>query len=145
MPRNGLFSQAGARKLDPTAGNDGLRPLHAQVYEAAIAANYAPMSGQSIGKHDLVVKFHRGARSLNPSRPCTVPSWDHSTGLRALRGPAFEPLKMTDLQSLLLKTALLLALVPVKRDGDLQALSLEPSSLDFSPNDSKVVLMPRKG
>lgn len=99
-----------------------------------------------LGNMTWLLSFIEGLEvCLNPSRPCTVPSWDHSTGLRALRGPAFEPLKMTDLQSLLLKTALLLALVPVKRDGDLQALSLEPSSLDFSPNDSKVVLMPRKG
>ncbi len=58
-------------------------------------------------------------------------------------GPPFEPLQSTNLRSLSLKTALLLALASVKRVGDLQALSVSPACLEFGPNDSKVVLKPR--
>ncbi len=65
--------------------------------------------------------------------------------LRALNGPPFEPLQSTDLLSLLLKTALLLALASVKRVGDLQALSTSPGCLEFRVIDSKVVLKPRQG
>ncbi len=57
----------------------------------------------------------------------------------------FEPLQSTDLRSLSLKTALLLALASFKRVGDLQALSTSPACLEFGPNDSKFVLKPRHG
>ncbi len=39
----------------------------------------------------------------------------------------------------------LLPLAPVKRIGDLQALSVNPVCLEFGPNDSKVILKPRLG
>ncbi len=44
-----------------------------------------------------------------------------------------------------LKTALLLALASVKRVGNLQALYVNASCLEFGPNDCKVVLQPRSG
>ncbi len=109
-----------------------------KVFVAAIA-------GQSVGRDNSVVRFLKGARRLNPPRPLTVPTWDLPTVLRALKGPPFEPLQSTDLRSLSLKTALLLALASVKRVGDLQALSTSPACLEFGPNDSKVVLKPRRG
>lgn len=95
--------------------------------------NHALIAGQSAGK-----------QRLNPPCPCLVPAWDLSTVLRVLWGSPFEQLKSTDLQSLSLKTALLLVLVSVKRVGDLQALSVDPSCLKFGHNDNKVVLRPRK-
>ncbi len=49
------------------------------------------------------------------------------------------------LRVLSLKTALVLALASVKQVGDLQALPVNPASLEFGPNDSKVVLKPRLG
>ncbi|KAI2662214.1 ORF V: Enzymatic polyprotein [Labeo rohita] len=87
----------------------------------------------------------KGSRRINPSRPHTIPTWDLSTVLRALKSPPFEPLSDADLKPLTLKTALLLALVSVKRIGDLQALSISPSCLEFGPGDSKVILKPRHG
>lgn len=51
---------------------------------------------------------------MNPPCPRSVLSWDLSTVLRALLG-------------------LLLALASVKCVGDLQALSEEPSFLEFGP------------
>ncbi len=116
-----------------------------KVFVAAIAAFHAPIAGQSVGRDNLVVRFLKGARRLNPPRPLTVPTWDLPTVLRALKGPPFEPLQSTNLRSLSLKTALLLALASVKRVGDLQALSISPACLEFGPNDSKVVLKPRHG
>ncbi len=59
--------------------------------------------------------------------------------------PTFDPLQSTDLRSLSLKTALLLALASFKRVGDLQVLSTSPACLEFGPNDSNVILKPRHG
>lgn len=87
----------------------------------------------------------KGAWRLNPPRPQTVPIWDLSIVLRALRGPPFEPLPLAELRPLSLKTALLLALASVKRVGDLQALSISASCLEFGPSDCKVVLKARHG
>ncbi len=116
-----------------------------RVFVAAIAAFHAPIAGQSVGRDNSVVRFLKGAKRLNPPRPLPVPTWELPTVLRALKGPPFEPLQSTNLRSLSLKTALLLALASVKRVGDLQALSISPACLEFGPNDSKVVLKPRHG
>ncbi len=97
-----------------------------KVYVAAIAAFHAPIAGRSVGRdggQSAVTQFLRGARRMNPLYPCTVPPWDLPTVLRTLKGPPFEPLQSLSLSVLSLKTALLLALVSVKRVGDLQALS----------------------
>ncbi len=65
-----------------------LSPSTLKVYVAAIAANHDPVEGKSVGKHDWVVRFLRGARRLNPPRPPSIPSWDLSLVLRALQqGP----------------------------------------------------------
>lgn len=96
-------------------------------------------------RNDLIVKFLRDVWRLNSLRLQMVPLWDLSIVLRALKGPPFEPLISADLQPLALKTALLLALVSVKRVGDIQALLVSASCLEFGPNDSMVVLKPRHG
>ncbi len=46
-----------------------LSPSTLKVYVAAIAANHDPVEGKSVGKHDWVVRFLRGARRLNHPRP----------------------------------------------------------------------------
>ncbi len=116
-----------------------------KVFIAAIAAFHAPIAGQLVGRDNSVDRFLRGAKRLNPPRPLNVATWDLPTVPRALKGPPFEPLQSTNVRSLSLKTALLLALASVKRVGDLQALSISPACLEFGPNDSKVVLKPRHG
>ncbi len=99
-----------------------------------------------MGQDSAVTRFLRGAWRIN-DRPRTVSPWDLPTILRALEveGPPFEPLKSSSLKVLSLKTALLLALVSIKRVGDLQALSVNPVCLEFEHNDSKVILKPRLG
>ncbi len=81
----------------------------------AIAANHDPVEGKSLGKHDWVIRFLRGARRLNPPRPPSIPSWDLSLVLRALQ------------------------------QGPLHAFSVDDSCLQFGPVDSQIILRPRPG
>ncbi|KAI2661294.1 putative aspartoacylase [Labeo rohita] len=120
-----------------------LSPSTLKVYVAAIAAYHDAVDGASIGKHQLVVRFLRGARRVNPPRPHLVPSWDLSVALQGLRGPPFEPLVSVELKFLSLKTAFLTALASIKRVGDLQAFSVNEACLEFGPADSHVVLRPQ--
>ncbi len=76
-------------------------------YIAAISAHHDPIEGRSVGKHDLVVRFLRGARRLNPPRPPSLPSWDLALVLRALQTAPFEPLQSVELKFLSMKTLLL--------------------------------------
>ncbi len=119
---------------------NGRSPSTLKVYVATIAATHAPLDGQSGGRNNLFIHFLKGSRRLNPPRPVTVLIWDLPRAL----SPPFEPLQSVDLHPLTLKTALLLALASIKCMGDLQTLSVSSSSLKFGPNDSKIVLKPRR-
>ncbi len=50
-----------------------LSPSILKVCVAAIAAHHDAVDGKSLGRHDLVVKFLRVARRLNPPRPTSYP------------------------------------------------------------------------
>ncbi len=89
------------------------------------STHHNAIDGKSVGKHDLVVTFLRGARRLNPPCPHLVPSWDLPSVLTALKEEPFEPLQSVELKFLSLKTVLLTALASVKRVGDLQAFSVD--------------------
>ncbi|KAI2661194.1 hypothetical protein H4Q32_006732 [Labeo rohita] len=116
-----------------------------KVHVAAISANHDLMGGRSVGKHDLIIRFLKGAWRLNPPRPHLIPSWDLAVVLQGLQRDPFEPLQSVEVDALSLKTALLTALTSVKRVGDLQALSVNNACLEFGPADSHVVLRPRAG
>ncbi len=122
-----------------------LSPSTLKIYVAAIAANHDTVEGKSVGKHDWVVRFLRGARRLNPPRPPSIPSWDLSLVLRALQQGPFEPLQTVEPKFLSMKTLLLLALASIKRVGDLHAFSVDDSCLQFGPADSQIILRPRPG
>ncbi|CAM4658889.1 unnamed protein product [Leuciscus chuanchicus] len=122
-----------------------LSPSTLKVHAAAISAFHDHIDGKTVGKHDLVVRFLRGARRLNPPRPPSIPSWDLSLVLRALQDAPFEPLQSADVKLLSLKTLLLIALASIKRVEDLQAFSVDESCLEFGPGDNHVVLRPRPG
>ncbi len=122
-----------------------LSPSTLKVYVAAIVANHDPVEGKSVGKHDWVVRFLRGARRLNPPRPPSIPSWDLSLVLRALQQGPFEPLQTVEPKFLSMKTLLLLALASIKRVGDLHAFSVDDSCLQFGSADSQIILRPRPG
>ncbi len=117
-----------------------LSPSTLKVYVAAIAAHHDAVDGRSLGKHDLIVRFLKGAR-----RPPLVPSWDLSIVLAGLQRGPFEPLDSVELKFLSLKTALLTALTSIKWVGDLQAFSVSEECLVFGPVYSHVVLRPRPG
>ncbi|XP_057180897.1 uncharacterized protein LOC130548268 [Triplophysa rosa] len=122
-----------------------LSPSTLKVYVAAIAAHHNSVAGKSLGQHDLVIRFLRGARRRNPPRPHSIPSWDLDVALTGLTRPPFEPLGDASLPHLTMKTVLLLALASIKRVGDLQAFSVSPDCLEFGPRDSHVILRPRPG
>ncbi|KAL0148432.1 hypothetical protein M9458_056242 [Cirrhinus mrigala] len=115
-----------------------------KVHVAAISANHDLVGGRSVGKHDLIIRFLRGARRLNPPQSHLIPSWDLAVVLQGLQQDPFEPLQSVKLDALSFK-ALLTALTSIKRVGDLQALSVNSSCLEFGPADSHVVLRPRPG
>ncbi|KAI2667130.1 Transposon Ty3-G Gag-Pol polyprotein [Labeo rohita] len=119
--------------------------LFRRVYVAAIAAYHAPLGGLSVGKDPLVSRFLRGALRLRPPVRSRVPSWDLSLVLEALCRPPFEPIEEISDRHLTIKTALLIAITSLKRVGDLQALSVAPSFLDFAPGLAKAFLHPRQG
>ncbi len=77
-----------------------LSPFTLKVYVAAIAANHDPVEGKSVGKHDLVIRFLRGAGRLNHPRPPSIPSWDLSLVLRELQQGPFDPLQTVELKFL---------------------------------------------
>ncbi len=110
-----------------------LSPSTLKVYVAAIAAHHNAVDGRSLGKHDLIVRFLKGSRRMNPSRSPLVPSWDLSIILAGFQRGPFEPLDSIELKFLSLKTALLTALTSIKRVGDLQAFSVSEECLVFGP------------
>ncbi len=122
-----------------------LSPSTLKVYVADISTHHDPVEGKSVGKHNLVVRFLRGSRRLNPPRPPSLPSWDLALVLRALITAPFEPLQSVKLKFLSMKTLLLTALASIKRVGDLQAFSVDDSCLEFGPADSSATLRPRPG
>ncbi|KAI2659094.1 ORF V: Enzymatic polyprotein [Labeo rohita] len=123
----------------------GLSHSTLKVYVAAIAAYHAPLGGLSVGKDPLVSRFLRGALRLRPPVRSRVPSWDLSLVLEALCRPPFEPIEEISDRHLTIKTVLLIAITSLKRVGDLQALSVALSFLDFAPGLAKAFLHPRSG
>ncbi|KAI2656717.1 ORF V: Enzymatic polyprotein [Labeo rohita] len=97
-------------EVEPHGLERRLSPSTLKVYVAAISAHHNPIEGKSVGKHDLVIRFLRGARRLNLPRPPSGPSWDLSLVLTALRQAPFEPLHSVELKFLSMKTLLLLGL-----------------------------------
>ncbi len=122
-----------------------LSPSTLKVYVAAIMAHYDAVDGLSLGKHELIVRFLKGAMRMNPSRPPLVPSWDLSIVLAGLQRGPLEPLNSVKLKFLSAKTALLTMLTSIKRVGDLQAFLVSEKCLVFGPAYSHIVLRPRPG
>ncbi|KAL0181751.1 hypothetical protein M9458_024157, partial [Cirrhinus mrigala] len=123
----------------------GLAHSTLKVYVAAISPYHAPLGGMPVGKDPLVVRFLRGVLRLRPPTRPLVPTWDLAVVLEALCRPPFEPIEGIPVRFLTIKTALLLALTSLKRVGDLQALSVAPSHLEFAPGMTKAFLYPRPG
>lgn len=90
--------------------------------------------GQSVGRNDLLVTFLRGARQS--PHLSTIPTWDLALVLKALTCSPFVQLQLASLKVFSFKMALLLALVSVQQVGDIHALSVNESCIDFGPDES---------
>ncbi|XP_016375724.1 uncharacterized protein LOC107714402 [Sinocyclocheilus rhinocerous] len=107
-----------------------------------ISACHVGFEGVSVGQHPFICRFTKVVKHLRPVSKHLVPSWDLSIVLNALTRAPFEPLESVDIKLLSLKRVILLALVSAKRVCELHALSVHRACLDFSPDDSKVTLLP---
>ncbi len=106
-------------------------PFHNQGVRSSYSGLSCPYSRPTGGKRQLSCMFSEGSQEAESASASYHPYiWP------ALKGPPFELLQSTNLWSLSLKTALLLALASVKRVGDLQMLSISLVCLEFWPNDS---------
>ena len=123
--------------LDRNLGNSSVK-----LNLAAISAYHVGMDNKPISEHLLIRQFMRGVRRARPVARSLVPSWDLTLVLDALTRAPFEPLDAVSLKFLSLKTALLVALTTAKRSSDMHALSVSPSCMRFSGNDSRVSLRP---
>ncbi|XDV29401.1 hypothetical protein PO909_032535 [Leuciscus waleckii] len=117
-------------------------PATLKVYVAALSACHALVDGVPLGRHPLLARFIRGARRLRPPVRTKIPSWDLAIVLEGLVETPFEPLESASDKLLTLKMFFLMAITSPKRIGDMQALSISPSCLDFAPVMVKVILHP---
>ncbi|KAI2668821.1 Transposon Ty3-G Gag-Pol polyprotein [Labeo rohita] len=120
----------------------GTCPATLRGYVAALSACHALIDGAPLGSHPLLSRFLRGARRLRPPVKTKIPSWDLAIVLEGLVGTPFEPLESASDKLLTLKMVFLMAITSLKRIGDMQALSISPSCLDFAPGMVKVILHP---
>ncbi len=158
-PKWRLFtSWCGDRQLDPVncpVGtvleflqarlSAGLTHSTLKVYVVAVSAYHTSLGGQSVGRNPLVTRFLHGALRLRPPVRSRISPWDLAVVLDALCRPPFEPIEEISNRHLTLKTVFLLAVSSLKRVGDLQALSVAPTHLDFAPGMAKAFLYPRAG
>ncbi len=96
-----------------------------------------------MGKDPLVSRFLHSYLRLSPAARTRVPTSDLAIALQGLSLAPFEPLEEVLAKLLTLKALFLLAISSLKRIGDLQALSVAPSCLEFVPGMVKAFLHPR--
>lgn len=121
------------------------RLLSLSTYKVSVAATEANddiVDGKSVGKHNIIFRFLRSARRLNPPKANLNPSWDLSVVLQTLQGDTFEPLQSVELSALSIKMAFLTVLTSVKKVRDHPAISVNEMCLEFGPADSHIVLRP---
>ncbi len=123
----------------------GLAPSTLKVYVGAISAYHIPLGGMSMGNDPLVSRFLHGMLRLRPAARTRVPTWDLAIVQQGLSLAPFEPLEEVPAKFVTLKALFLLAISSLKRIGDLQALSVTPSCLEFAPGMVKAFLHPRPG
>ncbi|XDV29773.1 hypothetical protein PO909_032815 [Leuciscus waleckii] len=117
-------------------------PATLKVYVAGLSACHALDDGVPLRRHPLLARFIRGARRLRPPVRTKIPSCDLTIILEGLVETLFEPIESASDKLLTLKMVFLMAITSLKRIGDMQALSISPSCLDFAPGMVKVILHP---
>ena len=94
-----------------------------RVYRSAISSFHVPLEGVVVGQHPLVTKFMKGIFSLRPLKPRYFVTWDVNDVLQLLRSSS--PAKSLSLKKLLLKLAMLGALITASRSSSLAKLDLK--------------------
>lgn len=61
--------------------------------EQAVTLHHDAVAGSPVGRHNLIIRFLRGARRINPPWPPFMPSWDLALFLTSLRSDLFKPLR----------------------------------------------------
>ncbi|XP_034057473.1 uncharacterized protein LOC117536645 [Gymnodraco acuticeps] len=89
-----------------------------------------------------MTRFLQGVRRQHPVVHVSTPQWDLPLVLKALVTEPFEPLELSSLKALSLKTALLLAFTLAKRVCELTALSVHLSCLFIRGDRSGATLRP---
>ncbi|KAL0192478.1 hypothetical protein M9458_010774, partial [Cirrhinus mrigala] len=88
---------------------------------------------------NLIVRFLRDARRLNPPRPPLVPSWDLSVILTGLQRGPFELLDSVELKFLSAETALLTTLTSItswiRAQGSHHAFRVQVLNLQALPSE----------
>lgn len=102
--------------------NKGLAYRTIGVYRSAISKFHDLMGGFAVGQHPKVSRFMRGVFLKKPPSRTLFPSWDINVLLKFLRKFPFEPLDRASLESITLKTVILVALASAKRCSDIKAL-----------------------
>ncbi len=123
----------------------GLTSSTLKVSVAVISASHIPLGGMSLGKDPLVSCFLCSTSRLRPAACTRVPTWDLVIFLQGLSLAPFEPLEEVPDKFLTLKALFFHAISSLKRIGDLEALSVAPSCLEFAPGMVKAFLYPRPG
>ncbi len=115
----------------------GRSPFTLNVYVTAIAVSHTPIDGQSVGRTNLVVRFLKGlggsiCPALSLSRHGICPHcWGPSFWAATVCWPSSPDAKDRSAAS--------------SNIGKTYGISAGAISLEFGPNDSKIVLKPRHG
>ncbi len=123
----------------------GLTHSTLKVYVVAISAYHSALCGQSVVRNPLLTRFLHGALRLRPPVRSRLPSWELAVVFEDLCSPPFKPIEEISDRHLTLKTTFLLAISSLKRVGDIQALSVASTHLDFVLGMAKAFLYTRTG
>lgn len=119
--------------------SDGLAPSTNKVYVTSISVSHIPIDSAFLGRHPLVSRILLGVRHLR----LRFPSGDLEVLLEGFSMVPSEPLESASEKVLILKVIFLLAITLLKRVGDLKALSVASSCLEFDHAGVKAILCPR--
>ncbi|XP_078519448.1 uncharacterized protein LOC144784508 [Lissotriton helveticus] len=109
----------------------GLAHASIKVHLAALSGYRRSSSGLSLWSSRIIKQFMKGIFRVFPPVKPPPPLWNLNIVLSQLMKPPFEPIHRADLKFLSWKAALLIALTSARREGELQALTIQGPFLQF--------------
>ncbi|XP_077192431.1 uncharacterized protein LOC143836816 [Paroedura picta] len=116
----------------------GLRSGTLRRQVAALSMVLGLQEGAPLSKHPHIVRFLKGAASLEPPPRHMFPTWRSGLVLSSLTKEPFEPIRGIPLKWLGMKTIFLVAVTSARRVSELGALSIDKELCRF--RKSRVVL-----